>query len=366
MNDWRLRQRELVAIFLFWMALATLSAINRLVDPRGAGLRFVSPSGPILLGYVESLFWAALTPAIFFVSAWAMRDRTHVVIRALAVAGAGIAVAFLTNTLLDFVRFEMFRVPRRRTAVISPLMTLRAGFINQVFVYAAVLTAGFAREYAERDRARRRETERLAMQAAQLEGQLAGARLEALRMQINPHFLFNTLNAISALVERDPAGVRRMIARLSDLLRYTLDTTAAQEVPLREELGFVGRYVDIMNTRFQGRIDYTEQIEAGVEEARVPSLILQPLVENALKHGVATTHGSGRVRLGARRAADRLIISIADDGPGPGEQSESGIGLANTRERIRRMYGVSADVTLRAAEGGGTIAELVIPWRTES
>ena len=363
-QDWRLRQREIVSIFLFWMALATLSALNRLLDPRGgAGFRFISPSGPILLGYIEALLWAALTPAIFFVSAWAVRDRLHVIVRALAVAAAGIAIAFVTTTFLDFVRFEMLHVPRRRGAIVA-LVGLRAGTINQLFIYAAVLTAGFARELAERDRVRRRETERLAVQATQLEAQLAGAKLEALRMQINPHFLFNTLNAISALVERDPAGVRRMIARLSELLRYSLDTTATQTVPLREELRFARRYVEIMKIRFQGRLQFTENIEPEAEEARVPSLILQPLVENALTHGV-TGSGGGNVSLSARRSADRLLIAISDEGPGPGDGStQSGIGLTNTRERLRQMYGEAAGVSLRRGDGAGTIAEIVIPWRT--
>jgi two-component sensor histidine kinase len=368
MRDWRLRQTEILAIFLFWMALATLSALNRLVDPRGGGLRFVSPSGPIVLGYLESLLWAVLTPAIFFIAAWAMRDRTHLIVRVAVLAAAGMAVAYLSDTILDLLRFEVFRMGRRRPPLVVALMTLRGGFANQLFVYAAVLTAGFARELAERDRIRRRQTEELAMQAAHLRSQLSDARLEALRMQINPHFLFNTLNAISALVERDPAGVRRMIARLSDLLRYSLDTSAGGEVPLREELAFVSRYVEIMTVRFQDRLQFTQNVEAGAEEALVPSLILQPLVENALKHGVSATRAGGRVELSARRAGDRLIVSIADDGPGPGQEtSDAGIGLANTRERLRQMYGDAAGVSLRAAGlGTGTIAELAIPWRSAS
>lgn len=365
MTAWRLRRGELIAIFLFWFALATFSAINRLLDPRMGGLRFVSPTGPILLGYLEATLWALLTPAIFLISAWAMRAQTNVVVRAGGVILAGFAVAFIANGVLDFFRFEMFHIPRRRPTLITPLMSFRVTFLNQFFVYFAVLAAGFAREYAERDRARRQETEQLGIQAAQLQAQLAQARLEALRMQINPHFLFNTLHAVSALVERDPSGVRRMIARLSDLLRYTLDTSAGDEVPLDRELGFVRRYVEIMNVRFQGKLDFQETVEPNLETARVPSLILQPLVENALKHGVSSTRGSGRVNLAARREGDRLIISISDDGPGPaGKTTESGIGLANTRERLRQMYGEGADLSLRTVPEGGTTAEVVLPYRT--
>lgn len=356
-TGWRLRRGELIAIFLFWFALATFSAVNRLLDPRLSGLRFISPTAPILLGYFEAMLWAALTPAIFLVSAWAMRARTNGVVRAVGVVLAGLIITAIANGVLDFLRFEMFHMPRRRAAFMTPMMSFRVSFLNQFFVYFAVLAAGFAREYSERDRHRRQE-------ALQLQGQLAQARLEALRMQINPHFLFNTLHAISALVERDPAGVRRMIARLSELLRYTLDTAAAEEVPLEQELGFVRRYVEIMNVRFQGKLDFREAIEPGVGGARVPSLILQPLVENALKHGVSSTHGGGRVVLSARRDGERLIISIEDDGPGPSEKpGEPGIGLANTRERLRQMYGDRAEIALRTGHEGGTIAEVVLPYR---
>lgn len=361
---WRLRRGELIAIFLFWFALATFSAVNRLLDPRIGGLRFISPTGPILLGYLEAMLWAAVTPAIFFISAWAMRSPMNGALRAAGVILAGFAIAFLANGVLDFLRFDIFHIPRRRPTLITPLMSFRVTFLNQFFVYFAVLTAGFAREYSERDRSRRQETELLARQAAQLQAQLAHARLEALRMQINPHFLFNTLHAVSALVERDPAGVRRMIARLSELLRYTLDTAAGDEVPMGRELEFVRRYVEIMNVRFQGKLDFAENVEPNLETARVPSLILQPLVENALKHGVSSTRGGGHVTLSARREGERLVISISDDGPGPAETApEPGIGLANTRERLRQMYGDGADVSLRAAPEGGTVAEVVLPYR---
>ena len=365
MRNWRLRRAEIIAIVLFWVALATFSAVNRLLDPRAGGLRFISPTGPILLGYVEALLWAGLTPAIFLMSAWALRARTNVILRAAAVMAAGILIALVTNAVLDVFRFDIFHVPRRRAQLITPFLSFRVTFLNHFFMYFAVLAAGFAREYSERDRVRQRETEHLATEAAQLQAQLAQARLEALRMQINPHFLFNTLHAISALVERDPAGVRRMIARLSELLRYTLDTAASEEVSLRQELAFVQRYFEIMNVRFEGRLTFGEQIASEVEEALVPSLILQPLVENALKHGVSSSRGGGKLALAARRDGEHLVVSITDDGAGPSEQnSESGIGLANVRERLRQMYGDRGRFSLHTAAGGGTVAEIRVPYRT--
>ena len=151
-------------------------------------------------------------------------------------------------------------------------------------MYLAVLAAGFAREYFVRDQIRQR-------QAVELQAQLADARLSALRMQINPHFLFNTLHAISALVDRDPAGVRRMIARLSELLRMTIDRQAADEVPLREELAFLRRYIEIMEIRFQGALHVSTKVDNETLDALVPNLILQPIVENALEHGVSRRNG---------------------------------------------------------------------------
>ncbi len=208
---------------------------------------------------------------------------------------------------------------------------------------------------------------RLQAQAAQLRAQLAGARLTALQMQLNPHFLFNTLHAISTLVERDPRGVRRMIARLSELLRYTLDGAAEQVVPLRQELHFIERYLEIMQVRFQGRLIVETEVERAVLDAQVPNLILQPLVENAVKHGVGELSAGGRLELVARRSGELLVLSVRDNGPGLSglrQQPERGpgVGLRNTRERLEQLYGEHARLELEPAEGGGTIARIELPF----
>ncbi|HKB78955.1 MAG TPA: histidine kinase, partial [Thermoanaerobaculia bacterium] len=224
----RLSARELLLIFVFWTSLATLSAVNALVGPRGYGLRVVSPAGPIALAYLEAWLWAAVTPLIFRLSSRFSVDRSRwfVSIPVLFVAGCVIAVAIYS--VLGFARTEIFEVPRRGVSAFTPLRELgRFRFVNQLLLYFAVVAAGYAREYFLRAQGRQRE-------AMVLRAQLADARLDALRAQIQPHFLFNTLNAISALVERDPAGVRRMIARLGDLLRTTMERSGAATVPLRE------------------------------------------------------------------------------------------------------------------------------------
>ena len=202
------------------------------------------------------------------------------------------------------------------------------------------------------------------MSGLELQAQLAEARLDALRMQVNPHFLFNTLNAISALVERDPGGVRRMIARLSELLRHTIDRNRSDEVPLREELAFIRRYIEIMEIRFQGRLRVRMEIENEILDALVPDFILQPIVENALEHGVSRAAGAGEITIAARRDGDRVILTVRDNGPGISENVGSGgVGVANTRERIEHLYGDQGKLMLAPAAEGGTIAEILIPFR---
>jgi LytS/YehU family sensor histidine kinase len=182
-------------------------------------------------------------------------------------------------------------------------------------------------------------------------------------MQLNPHFLFNTLHAVSALVERDPAGVRRMIARLSDLLRETLDGSGEAERTVEREMAFIGRYLDIMQVRFQGKLEVATTVDPEVLRAMVPALVLQPLVENAIKHGLSAA-GAGRLEIGARRVGDKVRLWVRDNGPGPlAAIAADGVGLANTRARLEQMYGDAQRLTLRAHESGGALAEVEIPYR---
>lgn len=358
-SDHRLSGRELFLIFLFWTSLAVLTAVNRLLDPRGFGFPGVSPAGPILLGFLEFWLWAAFTPLIFWLSSHLSVKRYRWIVRVALLVGVGLAIAVAIYLLLDLARMEIFELPRRRgPAAWTPFRQLgRFRIINQLLVYFAVLAAGYAREYFLRDQARGR-------QAATLQAQLADARLAALRMQLNPHFLFNTLHAVSALVERDPPGVRRMIARLSELLRQTIDRKATDEVTLAEELGLLRRYIEIMEVRFQGRLRVEMDVADEALPALVPNLVLQPIVENALEHGAARAAGEGRIVIAARRDGDRLRLSVRDNGPGIAGQAESGVGLANTRARLGELYGTDAALTLGAAEGGGALVEIVLPFRT--
>jgi signal transduction histidine kinase len=353
--------RELALIFLFWTSLATVSSVNRLLDPRGFGFR-MSPTAPIAIAFVEAWLWAAITPVIFRLTSRLSLSRSSWVIRIPLLLIAGLLIAIAIYFLLGIAREAIFPIPPRRGggSTFAPLREIgRFRFLNQLLLYFAIVAAGFAREYFLRDQIRARES-------VQLQAQLADARLDALRMQINPHFLFNTLHAMSALVERDPAGVRKMIARLSELLRYVIDSQGNDEVPLREELGFLQRYIDIMEIRFQGRLQVTTSIAPEALDALVPNLVLQPIVENALEHGVSRIAGGGIVEIGARRDDTRLVLTVRDNGPGLTSSDSAGVGLANTRARLEQLYGSSARIDLTSAPEGGVLAEVVLPFHTES
>ena len=362
MTRWRLSSRELVLIFIFWTSLATVTAVNRVLDPRAFGFRLMSPAGPIALVYIEAWIWAAFTPLVFWLSSRFSLEHSRWYVHIPLLIVIGIAISVSIYFVLGLARAEIFEnVPRRggTSGAFAPWREIgRLRFLNQLLVYLAVLTAGFAREYFVRDQSAQR-------QAVELQAQLADARLDALRMQINPHFLFNTLHAISALVDRDPAGVRRMIARLSELLRMTIDRSAADEVPLREELAFLRRYIEIMEIRFQGTLHVSTAIDDDTLDALVPNLILQPIVENALEHGVSRRNGGGEVKIESHRDGDRLRLRVRDNGPGLGEgEQQGGVGLSNTRARLAQLYGDDASFTLTTADGGGVVAEITLPFHT--
>jgi two-component sensor histidine kinase len=208
------------------------------------------------------------------------------------------------------------------------------------------------------------------LEAAQLQRELVEARLDALRMQINPHFLFNTLHAISGMIHENPEAADRMVARLSDLLRLSLDSSKAQEVPLNEELAFLDGYLGIAQARFSDRLTIEQEIEPQVRTALVPSLILQPLVENALKYAIEPREDSGQICIRASRQNGNLLLSVTDNGAGLPEGGQriprEGIGLSNTRSRLRHLYGDKGRLELANAPGGGLEARIQIPYQTET
>jgi two-component system LytT family sensor kinase len=308
---------------------------------------------------------AALTTAIFSFSHRFRLDTPHWR-RALA-SHAAAALAFsvlhfglmlgvrvaLWPSITSYPSFNWFRFGQRMflTNMDWTLMT-----------YAAIVGLSHALAYY-------RESQARAMSAVQLEAQLSEARLRTLQAELHPHFLFNTLHAISTLVHTKPEVADRMISRLSDLLRLTFDRSGASRVPLQEELEFLEKYLEIEQTRFQDRLTVRYEIDPETLDAEVPRLILQPLVENAIQHGVAPRSGPGVVQVASRRQNGRLWLEVRDDGvglnAGARARLRSGIGLANTRDRLECLYGDSHRLEF-SDSGPGLAVQIEIPYHPAS
>jgi LytS/YehU family sensor histidine kinase len=235
---------------------------------------------------------------------------------------------------------------------------------TNLLAYGAVVGVIYATDFYRRYRERE-------LLASQLRTQLAQAQLQALRMQLNPHFLFNAMNTISMQVRKaanDDAV--RMLAGLSDLLRYMLEDSRPTEVPLSEELAFIERYLAIEQVRFQDRLRIEIDTAPGTAQALVPTLVLQPLVENAIRHGISRRAQAGRISIRARRTDDDLVLEVEDDGPGlnsdltpaPG----TGLGLKNTRARLEQLYRDDQAVELSPSPTGGTVVTLRLPYKVSA
>ena len=219
------------------------------------------------------------------------------------------------------------------------------------------------------------------LRASQLEGQLASTQLAMLKLQLQPHFLFNTLNAISALMHQNVYSAQDMLSRLSDLLRVSLDNVAVQEVPLKSEIEFVRNYLHIEQVRFQDRLTVTMDIDPETLDAMVPNMLLQPLVENSIRHGIARSSGPGTIRIESKHADGLVRITVRDNGPGlpaaknghangnGNGRAKCGLGLANTRARLQQLYGGAHRLEIANAPGGGVLVTLDLPerfWQGES
>jgi two-component system, LytTR family, sensor kinase len=239
-----------------------------------------------------------------------------------------------------------------------------------VLLYAGAIGVYFACEYFARFRQFAIEAAQAESRAARLQLNLVEARISALRMELNPHFLFNALNAVAGLVRRrEHDAAIDMLARLGDLLRTTLDREMPTEVALSEEIHYLGRFVDIELLRFGDRLRVTWDIDADVRAALVPPLILQPLVENALRHGVSRRPGPAHLRVSARRTGLHLELAVRDNGEGlvptDGRPPRDGIGLSNTRARLAELYGAeAASLDVADVPGGGVRARLLLPFHT--
>ncbi len=248
------------------------------------------------------------------------------------------------------------------TARVTPLdegaKLVLLGVFGIVSTYATYWVEHLVREASKESAERQRVVTRLVQ-----------AELDTLKLQLNPHFIFNALNSAMALIATDPPAAERMVSELSDFLRLVLSTSSEQEVPLERELGLLDRYVAIQRVRFQDRLTVNCNIEDGVRAALVPSLLLQPLVENAIRHGISPRAGAGYVQVCARKAGDKLVLTVLDNGVGvrarrSRERSRgTGLGLTNTRTRLIHLYGEGHEFESGPRDEGGYAVHISIPFR---
>ena len=353
-----------VAQYLIWYKRPELpgwlSAVNPIVD--------VTAVTAIIGGYaVAQSGVLALRSPIFLMYFVVLAGRP--VASSVRKAALISALAFLEYSLLLLWLWGTNRVPLAMdpiTAVQSARVTpldevaklILLGVFGIVSTYATQWVEHLVREASKESAERQRVVTRLVQ-----------SELDTLKLQLNPHFLFNALNSAIALIASDPVAAERMVSELSDFLRLVLSTSSEQEVPLERELGLLDRYVAIQRVRFQDRLTVNCNIEDGVRGALVPSLILQPLVENAIRHGISPRAGAGYVQVTARRVGDKLAISILDNGVGvrarrSRERSRgSGLGLTNTTTRLMHLYGEHHEFESGPREEGGYAVRITIPFK---
>ncbi len=313
----------------------------------------------VLSTFLDWYIWGLLFPLIWWVSRRFPLGRSKLVSRIPIHLACGLVVS-LIFVLLMLVKSSLLAGLGRGEVSFSNLHGLSGYLLGgiELFLlpYFAIVAFLHAVAYYNKYRERQLKTTRL-------EAQLALAHLDMLKMQLQPHFLFNTLNAISALMHRDVEAADRMITLLSDLLRLSLEKDDRHQVPLRSELEFLNRYLAIEKIRFRDRLTIELDVDAEGMAAQVARLRLQPLDENSIKHGIAMRSAAGHIAIRGRRRGDRLEVQISDDGPGlSGGAIQEGIGLANTRARLEQIYGTDHHFELRNADVVGVVAHLEIPF----
>lgn len=316
----------------------------------------------LLWQLVSGYIWFAISPLILFLAnrfpfeegKWKTSLAAHAVFC--------VVVSLLQLAIDSFVLTRLGYPPGREFANFFEAYKFFV-FINlhlSILIYMGVVGIKSAYNYYQKYRERQLRT-------SQLEARLAQSRLQVLKMQLHPHFLFNTLNAISELLHRDPDAAEHMITDLSDLLRMALENLEVQEIPLKQELEFLRKYLEIEQMRFQDRLKVEMDIAPETLDASVPNMILQPLVENAIKHGISPKAGGGRIDIWAGRSNGHLVLSVSDDGVGvPSEGLRSlrdGVGLSNTRRRLKHLYGEAHRFELSVPDHQGLKVDLEIPFK---
>jgi sensor histidine kinase YesM len=315
--------------------------------------------------------WALLSPLVFRLTRRFPFERGRFLRSSLVHLSACLALSLAHRAVYLLAGWLLHVAVYRQLASLSSVFNflfffnLPTGFMS----YATVLLVSYALDYYRRHQQEELKISRLEAELAQAQLEVMQAQLQSLKMQLQPHFLFNTLNSVSTLLDEDPEAADQMLARLGDFLRLTLENSGAQEVTLQEELEFLRCYLEIERVRFQDRLAVRMEIAADTLDAMVPNLILQPLVENAIRHGIVQRVGSGRIEISASRVGETLRLCVRDNGPGlraadePAAQvSRHGLGFALTRARLGRMYGARQSLCLADAPGGGLEVTLELPF----
>jgi two-component sensor histidine kinase len=343
----------------FWTLLGLLNLSQTYYSCKAFNLPF-DLFEATAVGLADWYVWAALAPLVVMLGRrfpldqqrWLLHVPLHLLFSVLAA---------ITTTVLSYpIMASCSSLWRMPTTVLGKIefMLMREAHLY-LWVYWAIVGVGhaidFYRKYREKE-----------LTSAQLEARLAQAQLQVLKMQLDPHFLFNTLHAVTALVYKRPSAAETVVARLSEMLRMSLETQGTHEVALRDEVRFLTPYLEIQQIRFDGRLLVETDIEPAAANCLVPNLILQPLVENAIRHGIEPRSGEGRVVIQGHRNGRFVWVRIWDNGLGlPGNSTSSireGIGLSNTRSRLGHLYGTNCRFEISNAPEGGVVVSLGIPW----
>lgn len=323
--------------------------------------------------FVDSAYmqmtWAYLfalaTPLVLWASSRLPIERNNWIRSFLIHLPISIVLSVVVTSLGRVAIWMYFGMPAGRPLTLESVTRFVIGnFTEAMGIYMLIALTAYSFSYYGRFREGQLRT-------LQLEGQLSQAQLQALKMQLHPHFLFNTLHSISALLTKDTEAARTMITRLGDFLRLTLENSGSQEVTLEEEMQFLYCYLEIERIRFQDRLLTRIDVPAPVLDAKVPNLILQPIVENAIRHGIAPRSTAGVIEIEAKQRNGMLRIQVRDNGPGlPAHRTyenlfKKGVGLANTETRLERMYGSSHLLDLTNNDGGGLVVTLELPFHRE-
>jgi signal transduction histidine kinase len=347
------------------LAAATAFGIFSTAEAAGYHL-FVAKSPSIPWALISSLnfsywyVWAVLTPPILWLARRYPFER-HAWGRFVAVHVVGVFVfTFAHSALSAYLRVVAMDNLSERVVLFSAALRERfvLNFDYEAMTYWFLVGISHALAY-------RRESDERAITAANLQARLAEANLETLQRQLHPHFLFNTLHTISALIHRNADAADAMLTRLSDLLRLTLNRVRVRQLPLKEEIDFIQKYLEIEQARYGERLRVIFDVDPTVLDAAVPSLVLQPLVENALRHGIGPKVGGGRIDIIASRDEDRLCLVVRDDGYGvPMHELHAlneGVGVSNTRSRLHHLYGDQHRFEFRTPRTGGLEVTVAIP-----